>query len=109
MKGILIINKHLVPPSAVGITLWPFIIFKAEKYATEAKINHEYIHIRQCNEMLVIPFYVLYVLNFLINLILMNPKPYKSIVFEKEAFGNEEDPTYLDNRKFWQWTKYLKK
>ena len=53
-----------------GITLWPFIILR-EKYRGKTNywklkaqriINHESIHIEQQKELLVIPFYILYVL-----------------------------------------------
>lgn len=107
MKGKVIINKFFVPPGMAGITLWPFIIFKDKKYAFQDNVNHEQIHIRQQEELLVLPFYVLYALLFVFNLIRMNPRPYHNIPFEKEAYDNEHDLTYLHRRKFWAWLRYF--
>lgn len=107
MKGIIVTSKFLVPPTAAAWVLWPFIIFKKEEYKTPERINHERIHIRQCNETLVVGFYVIYIINFVVNLILMNRKPYRSILFEREAFENEDFVAYLEDRKFWAWTKYF--
>lgn len=106
MKGKLIICKYLVWPGAAGWACWPFIIFRAEKYATPKRVNHERIHLAQQREMLVVPFYLAYVLNFIWNLIRMRPRPYRDIKFEREAFQNEADPTYLETRKFWAWINY---
>jgi hypothetical protein len=93
----------------VGITLWPFIFIRKE-YADEQTINHEKIHIRQQAELLVIPFYVLYFI-FWMRGVLVNSirDPYMSIPFEKEAYANDDNPNYLKERKFWSWTRYVKK
>jgi hypothetical protein len=86
-----------------GITIYPFIILR-EKYKTKkAKrlINHESIHIKQQEELLVIPFYVLYVTEFLIKSIIYRSfkKAYYNISFEREAYDNEKKPKYLSRRK----------
>lgn len=107
MKGIIITSKYLVWPSAVAWAFFPFILVKDEKYRTDKILNHERIHLAQQLELLVVPFYLLYVINFLINLLLMRPRPYRMISFEREAFGNEDNFKYLDTRKFWAWTKYI--
>lgn len=107
MKGKLIINRFLVPPGMAGITLFPFIIFKDEKYVTLGKVNHENIHIQQQLEMLVIPFYLVYALNFIFNLVRMNPRPYHNIAFEREAYEKEHDLWYLEKRRFWAWLRYF--
>lgn len=102
-----IVNKWLVWPGAKAWALWPFIFIRDEKYKTEIVLNHERIHLAQQKEMLVIPFFVLYILHFIFNLITMNKSPYKNIVFEKEAFENEDEWLYLWQRKFWAWIKYF--
>ena len=107
LKGVLIYSKWLVPPSAAGWAIFPFIIFKRKEYATEEKINHERIHLAQQLELLILPFYVFYVLNFIVNLLMMNRKPYRNIIFEKEAYDNERDLRYLEDRKFWAFLKYF--
>lgn len=99
-----------------GITLWPFIILR-ERYNSsnywknKAKeiINHESIHIKQQGEMLIIPFYLLYGLSYLWNIIKYRDVKvaYRNIPFEKEAFANEKNYEYLTTRRFWAWTKYF--
>lgn len=106
---ILVVNKYLLAKGFKGISLWPFIVMR-DKNATNDKvfINHERIHLKQQQELLVIPFYILYVTEFLIRYILYrNPyKAYRNISFEREAYLNERDAGYCQNRKFWNFTRY---
>ena len=99
-----------------GITLWPWIILREDykrplkyyyKKNKERVIRHESIHIKQQVELLVIPFYILYLLNFILNIVTFNGNPYKNICFEKEAYENEMDLDYLKKRKFWAWRYYI--
>jgi beta-lactamase regulating signal transducer with metallopeptidase domain len=98
-----------------GITLWPFIILR-EKYQSstsywrakrEKIINHESIHIAQQGELLVIPFYVLYILEWFIKLFFYGSRAYYNISFEREAYKNELDLTYLSKRKRYSWIKLI--
>lgn len=92
-----------------GITLWPFIIIRPNR--GEVTINHEYIHIKQQQELLVIPFYILYVLEWLIRLIQYKDtrKAYYNITFEREAYRNEKNLKYLQKRELFSWVKYINK
>jgi beta-lactamase regulating signal transducer with metallopeptidase domain len=96
-----------------GITLWPWIILR-EKYRDNSyqeklkiTINHESIHIKQQAELLVIPFYILYLLEWFIKLFIYGTKSYKNISFEREGYYNAKNLEYLKNRKFWAWIKYI--
>lgn len=97
-----------------GITLWPYIVLR-EKYNSSAYykrlaeriINHESIHIRQQQEMLVIPFYLWYGIEWFLKLFKYGAKAYNNISFEREAHSNDENLNYLKERKFWAWIKYL--
>jgi len=91
-----------------GITLWPFVILR-EKYKGRAKriINHESIHIKQQEELLVIPFYILYVTEWFIKLFFHGKDAYYNISFEREAYSNEYDFQYLKSRKRYSWLKRL--
>jgi hypothetical protein len=73
-------------------------------------INHEKIHLRQQLELLVIPFYVFYLIEFFIRLIQYKnwSLAYKNISFEREAYRNEYDISYLKRRPFWQFLKYIR-
>jgi hypothetical protein len=100
-----------------AIALFPYIILTEYERDKNHKtlINHEQIHIRQQLEMLVIPFYLVYLLHYVWNLFTKGKgrynsrttNAYKNIVFEKEANSKERDLAYLDRRKFWSWTKYF--
>lgn len=68
---------------------------------TDRLINHERIHLRQQLEMLVIPFYIWYLVEFY-------TKGYYNISFEREAYRNEHDPTYLRRRKPFAFLKYIR-
>ena len=107
MKGVLVFSRFLVPPTAAAWVIWPFIIFKRKDLLTEERLNHERIHIRQCNETLVVGFYVIYLINWLINIVTMNPALHRAILFEREAYDKQSDEYWLEKRKFWHWTKYI--
>ena len=107
---ILIVFKYLTPKGFRGITLFPFVIFThQEDKENKVVVNHERIHIRQQVEMLVLPFYVWYFLEFLVRLIQYRDrsKAYHNISFEREAYTNEKDLNYLKKRSFWKFLKYI--
>ena len=85
---------------ARAITLPPFGIYIREGYATDRLINGEKIHEAQANELLIIFWYVLYILEAFIKLPIYGFRHvYNSISFEREANGNRENPDYLKTRK----------
>ena len=93
------------------MALYPFMIFREKAYCFDKVImNHELIHHRQQLELLIIPFYVIYLLNYLINLLkyLNHYKAYRNIIFEREAYANEENLVYRTNRKWWGFVDYLR-
>ncbi|NEU09223.1 hypothetical protein GZH53_12925 [Flavihumibacter sp. R14] len=95
---------------AAGMALFPFILVKTQRLKlNKVIINHENIHLRQQLELLVIPFYALYFLNYLLNLLyyMHHDKAYRNIVFEREAYSNERNPEYLKHRTFWSWTSFF--
>jgi len=104
----IIYNDKLLFKNVEGITLFPFIILK-EKYKgnSEEILKHEFIHIKQQIEMLVIPFFIIYLLEWFVKLFKYGGKAYNNISFEREAYANEDVTNYTKIRKFWAWTKYL--
>ena len=82
---------------------------KSSKWKHEY-LRHEMIHFRQQREMLVLPFYLWYIVEFLIRWWQHKDwmKAYYNISFEREAFSNQDDETYLYYRKPYSWIKYLK-
>lgn len=105
-----LISKYLVPKGYLGISIFPFIFLKNKVLKTDTYlINHERIHLRQQIELLVIPFYVIYCVEFLIRLIRLRNwhQAYKGISFEKEAYLNEKDLNYLKSRSLFSFINYL--
>lgn len=93
-----------------GMAVFPFI-FLQNKTGRNDKVlmNHEKIHLRQQLELLVLPFYVLYFINYLYNLIttLKHDSAYRNIIFEKEAYDHDKDLEYLGRRKPFAFLYYL--
>jgi hypothetical protein len=107
---IILVVPFLVPKKYAGITIFPFIFFKHKKYLEDkVLVNHEKIHIWQQLELLVIPFYLLYVFFYLYNFLKYrnHDDAYFEIPFEREAYSNEFDLEYLKKRPFWNWRKYF--
>lgn len=91
-----------------GVTLAPFGIYLSKRHMTNAKtIRHEKIHWKQQMEMLILPFYVWYLVEWLIRLFTNKGKAYRSISFEQEAYKKESNVNYLSTRKHYTWIKYL--
>jgi hypothetical protein len=106
------IIRHASFIPARGMALFPFILVKYPQDLTNARlIRHEYIHIWQQIELLIIPFYVLYLLNYLWNRAkgYGHDQAYFSICFEREAFMHDDDEGYLKKRRLWSFTKYIHK
>ena len=107
---ILIVFKYLTPKGFRGITIFPFVIFTNEEdMRNSVTVNHERIHIRQQLELLVIPFYVWYLVEYLFRLVQYRNKKtaYRNISFEREAYENEKDLDYLKRRSFWRFLRYV--
>ena len=71
--------------------------------------NHERIHIAQATELLVVPFYALWLGDFACGLIRHNgdaKEAYRHIRLEQEAFDHEADPSYLEHRPCYAWKAY---
>ena len=71
--------------------------------------NHERIHIAQATELLVVPFYALWLGDFACGLIRHKgdaKAAYRHIRLEQEAFDHEADPSYLEHRPCYAWKAY---
>lgn len=92
------------------MAIFPFILLKSERYKADKEIiNHERIHLRQQLELLIIPFYLLYLINYLINLFRFknHHAAYRNIIFEKESYQNERNLNYLKKGNWFGWVKLL--
>lgn len=94
-----------------GMALFPFVLYRADfLLGNESFLQHEHIHLRQQRELLVLPFYVLYFIFYLANLLRYknHSLAYRNICFEKEAYGCESVPQYLQNRKAHSWLQFIR-
>ena len=79
---------------------------KKDAWHKQKCLLHESIHTAQMRELLFVGFYILYLLEWLVRLALDYKTAYRRISFEVEAYRNEGDEEYLENRKlFAQWRK----
>ncbi len=93
-----------------AITLFPFIILRQKRDLGNAVLlNHEKIHLRQQLELLILFFYLWYGLEYYYHLFRLRDRflAYRAISFEREAYAMEHDLQYLENRRFWNFRKYL--
>lgn len=107
----IIVSKYLVPTGYNGLTIFPFVFLKKKNMLIDkVLLNHEEIHLRQQLEMLIIPFYLIYVLEFFIRLMFYRNwnLAYRNISFEREAYSNELDFQYIKRRRFWSFLKYIR-
>ena len=100
---------NIIPQKSrwIGLTIWPFLIKKKGYTFTDIQLNHERIHAQQQKEMLLIPFFACYLLEWIFRAI-TGQKAYRNLSFEREAYANEKNLDYIKGRRFWSWLKYLK-
>ena len=129
-----IIYNDIIPFKGFkAITVLPFVFARNKRDGqklTDVDINHERIHIEQQKEVLLVgilfgtltalltmswwsllwlPLYFWwYITEWMIRLF-MKGNAYRNISFEQEAYGNEQDIRYLDNRQPFAWTHLVGK
>ena len=99
--GVVFIRKEIRPQHNISIYDW------------EKMLNHELIHTAQMKELLYIPFYLWYVLEWLIRLAIYRNKreAYRNISFEREAYDKQAYFDYIvyDEPKPYAFLKYIKR
>lgn len=106
MSSVIVYRKMHVK----GMALYPFILLRHEEMKNDAVImNHERIHHRQQLELLIIPFYMLYLLDYLVNRARYgnHREAYLNIVFEREAYAHDSQMNYLGERKWFAFMKFI--
>lgn len=98
-----IIYNNLIPFKGFeAMNIFGFIFARKEYKELSEKIrNHEAIHTAQMKELLYLPFYILYGIEYIINLIKYKDghTAYKNISFEREAYGHQLEPGYTEMRR----------
>lgn len=106
----ILVFKHFFYKNYVGLSVWPFIILKNDSLKTDiVLINHEKIHLKQQLELLIIPFYLIYITEWLMRSLfyLSFYRGYQNISFEREAYVNEHNLNYSSERRPFSFIKYL--
>lgn len=109
---IILVSRFLIRRGFNGITLWPFVVLRKREMKEDAvMLNHEKIHLRQQIEMLVLPFYLWYVIEFLIRWFQYKNRhtAYRNISFEREAYSFQNNFKYIKRRQFWAFVRFIKK
>lgn len=109
MKKPLIIKSRLAPKD-MCLNLFGTLWVRDPSWVDKYIVNHERIHTRQEKELLFIPFYLLYVSEWLFRLLQYRNRKqaYLNISFEREAYARGNDLEYLRRRKPYAWLRYLK-
>lgn len=103
-----IIYNNIIPFKGFKcINLFGVLFARKGAYIGEKTLNHEAIHTAQMKEMLYVGFYVWYFIEWLIELFHYGTTAYHKNTFEREAFDNDDDLTYLASRKRFAWWKYI--
>lgn len=103
---------HIIPKGYSSITLYPFVFLKNKRQKNDViLLNHERIHIVQQKELLVLFFYLWYIIEFFVRLMMYKSwnTAYRNISFEQEAYTNELNLTYIKKRPRWAFLKFLSK
>lgn len=106
-----IIRNRLLPVGKAygAINLFGLLFVKPGVELNPVLFNHERIHSMQMRELLWIPFYLIYIAEWVWHLIRERGntyKAYRAISFEREAYSHEEDLSYLKHRHpYSQWKK----
>jgi hypothetical protein len=103
-----IVRNNIIPFKGYkAMNLFGILFVRKSAMITDVDINHECIHTAQMKEMLYVPFYIWYVIEWLLRLIvcLNIREAYRKIGFEKEAYNHEHDMKYLSCRKHYSWIR----
>lgn len=106
-----IVRNDIIPVGRgfAAINLFGVLFVRRGARVSAVLLNHESIHSRQMRELLYVPFYVAYVAEWLVRLLLCRGnamRAYRGISFEREASGHEAEPDYLRRRRpFAQWRR----
>ena len=120
-------NKFIPFPGYKAINLFGVLFVKNNAKIDGVTLNHESIHSRQFVELMVLfavatvfirwwlpvfapfAFYVWYIVEWFVRLIQYRnfDKAYRNISFEREAYMNQWDFSYLKGRGWFNFLKYL--
>ena len=104
-----VIENGILPPHGFS-AINPGVIFTRDmRLLSDNTMRHEAIHTLQAREMLYIPYYLLYGLEFLVKSCICRSfdTGYRSVSFEQEAYRNSQNLNYRQERKRFAFAKCI--
>ncbi len=99
------VKRILLGKSFLAICLFGFIF--SVRPLDKAELNHELIHAAQQRELLYLPFFLWYGIEWLVLLMKYRDRmeAYRHIRFEEEAYQHQHDLSYLSRRRHFQYMR----
>ena len=112
-----VVRNNVIPFKGFeAVNLFGVVFIRNDrKFASEEEyqttLRHEAIHTRQMQELGYLPFYLLYILEWLVRWIACGnaTRAYFNIGFEREAYANQHTIGYTDWRRHYAFLQYLVK
>lgn len=103
-----VVRNNFIPfKGFAAINLFGILFVRKDAAINNVTLNHERIHTHQMREMLYLPFYAWYLIEWLVRLTLPG-NTYRNVSFEREAYAQQYDLSYLSRRKPYDWLKYIR-
>ena len=112
-------NRWIPVRGFMAINLVGFIFIRKDlprEYLEESPtrdilLRHERIHMQQMVERLIIPFYLIYIIEWLVRLLACGDsyRAYRRISFEQEAYDHQDDVMYNQRRQLFAFCKYYRR
>ena len=104
-----VVENSLLPPKCFAAINLGLVFTRDFNDMTENVTRHEAIHTLQMREMLFIPYFLLYGLEYLVKLCICRntDMAYKSISTEQEAYYNSRNLNYRQERKWFAFVRYM--
>jgi len=106
-----IYNRYLPFGRFTAINLFGIVFAKDKyKYLSERELNHEKIHSCQILELLGVFYYPFYIGEWFFRLVQYRSwlEAYRNISFEREAYDQDKNLSYLKERKLFSFVHYYK-
>lgn len=102
-------NKYLPLKSYKAMNICGLLFVRKGYTLRDVDYNHEAIHTAQWKELWYLGFLLLYIIDFLRKWMKYKQwhSAYRLVIFEQEAYNNQWNADYLDNRRRFAWKKYL--
>lgn len=110
LAGLVAIGKSGLH-SAKAAAFFPFVFVRKAEYATPIFVNHERIHFRQQLETLFVGVWLITIFEDVYSRLFLKlsaPDYYLYRAVEQEAYRNQTDLNYLDDRKWFSFLRYFK-